>query len=249
MSNSSRGQLYKDFIKQRKNFHLSTVKNYKTLYANAPAEWNLFKYNENRLGNKLQEYSSSTMRKKGGPLKYWATKLKPVSWDIGDTPIFLTSSPLTNAVSSSPVLSKLSNNTSISSVTDNLQQEQSAPTSPKAPVQIKIIQEINDASQKLTKLYALKSTGLITSENTHLIDESEEKKKELEAELHVLKHDQERKREKRSDFQAVIHQIVDKHRDVADTLKRFKRVDPFRPRLRTGQPALLQAIIDITLSS
>ncbi|CAF4223568.1 unnamed protein product, partial [Rotaria sordida] len=43
--------------------------------------------------------------------------------------------------------------------------------------------------------------------------------------------------------------IVDKHPDVADTLKRFKRIDPFRPKLEFDQPALLQTIIDIMLST
>ncbi|CAF5063316.1 unnamed protein product, partial [Rotaria sp. Silwood1] len=83
----------------------------------------------------------------------------------------------------------------------------------------------------------------------NLINGLEKKKKELENKLHVLKHDQRRKRKKRSDFKAVIHQIVDKHPDVADTLKRFKRIDRFRPKLEVDQPALLQTIIDITLSS
>ena len=43
MSNSIRGQLYKDFIKQHTRFHSSNIKNNELLYANAQSEWNLLK--------------------------------------------------------------------------------------------------------------------------------------------------------------------------------------------------------------
>lgn len=59
----------------------------------------------------------------------------------------------------------------------------------------------------------------------------------------------ERKRKKRSDFKEAIHQVVDKHYDVSDTLKRFKRAVSCRPRLGVDPPALLQTMIDITSPS
>ena len=46
MSNSVRGQLYKDFIKQYTCFHSSNIKNNELLYANAQSEWNLLKHDE-----------------------------------------------------------------------------------------------------------------------------------------------------------------------------------------------------------
>jgi hypothetical protein len=76
MSDSIRGQLYKDFLKQYKSFHSSTVKSNELLYANAQSEWNLLKNDKEKLKNKLQEYSSNNMRKKGILLQYWSTNLK-----------------------------------------------------------------------------------------------------------------------------------------------------------------------------
>ena len=244
-----RAQLYQDFINQYKSFHSSTVKNKETLYANAQAEWNLLKTDEDKLKNKIQEYASRSMRHKSTLLKYWGTvTLKPTADDTSNPSILLASSSSTHAASSSP--SELSNDaSSILPVIGDLEKEQSTTTNFKAPVQVKITQEINDTSEKLTKLYSLKSSGLITNDSANSINELEKKKKKLESKLHVLKHDQQRKRTKRSDFKTVIHQLVDKYPDVADTLKRFKRVDPFRPKLEVDQPALLETIIDIASSS
>ena len=48
MSNSIRGQLYKDFIKQHTRFHSSNIKNNELLYANAQSEWNLLKNDDEK---------------------------------------------------------------------------------------------------------------------------------------------------------------------------------------------------------
>ncbi|CAF4170287.1 unnamed protein product, partial [Adineta steineri] len=182
---------------------------------------------DKKLKNKLKEYSSNNIRQKGILLQYWSTNLKGTTSSTNNISVL---SPVTNSS-----LLTSSNSTFSSSSLSRNNNPGEEPSDSKAPAQTETTEELNlDYEQVMTKM---------------LLMNQKKRKKHLENKLRILKLNEERKRKRRSDSKEAIHQVVDKHPDINDTLKRFKRADPFRPRLEVDQPALLQTIIDITSPS
>ncbi|CAF1589952.1 unnamed protein product, partial [Didymodactylos carnosus] len=228
MGEQDRSKLYEKFVKLYTQYYSATVSHNQTLYHNANKEWNTLKTDHAALCDKLTDYSSKIMMRKGDLQRYWGMKMKTKS---GTTISQLTPSPTLSLLGTKAVVC-------------NNEVEETA-NKRETPAQTKTSKELHDVNEKLTKLQALKSTGLFTDENRRMMKDSEEQRRLLKLKLKSLTTDQERKRKKRANFKQALNVIVEKHPDVADTLKRFKRNDPHRPSLEVDQPGLLETILEI----
>ncbi|CAM4849169.1 unnamed protein product [Rotaria magnacalcarata] len=108
---SQRYNLYEEFTKQYVDLFGQTHSNRAKLFANAQAEWNAIKHDDNLINEKLKNYSSANMKRRGGLMNFWSKQMKP------STSSNTTSTSANTTSTSSNTTSTSANNTSTSSNT------------------------------------------------------------------------------------------------------------------------------------
>ncbi|CAM4979531.1 unnamed protein product [Rotaria socialis] len=252
---SQRYNLYEEFTRQYVDLFGQTHSNRAKLFANAQAEWNAIKHDDYLINEKLKNYSSANMKRRGGLMNFWSKQMKSsTSSNTTSTSDHLHNSSSSSAFSSS-TFQQLGDNAgpqevpssppSVATASTSFDKSTEIGTSFRTPAQHQRTDELHFVKNKLNKLYSLKSSGLLPDDSKKLINDLEKKQKQLKKSIHILKQDQHRKRKRRSQLKTALKQIVQDHPDAAETLKRFRREVPHRPSLEIDQPALLQTILDI----
>lgn len=223
----------------------SSEKSLKICQIEANKVWNDIKKDPNvdvLVNDKVKELNAIKMKKKGGLLKFWANQTNSKSHEPAST-------------SQKPSLEfqpgdvqflepRSDHDDSAINAGAGPSDRQSGPSS-KAPVQERLKQEIAGLKADLVSLYQMKQSGMITDEQTKLLEEKKKKTDMLEKELKQKEGDMKRQKKARDQRKRALSDLVEKNPDIRTKLR--IREDAGRPRVEADQPLLLKTIIDIAV--
>ena len=179
---SQRYKVYQEFTKQYVVLFSGTGSSRERLFSNAQAEWNKIKHDDKLINEKLKEYCSANMKRRGTLMSLWSKQKK-------------TSATLSTILACNDLI-----NTSPSSINETSEKNrghQEIPSTPnpgaaalehlgenteveksfKTPAQRQRTNELMLVKDKLNKLYSLRSSGLLTDDNKKNINSLEKQQK------------------------------------------------------------------------